>query len=61
MFIFTLALRLGKTVKELLEGMDSLELTEWWAFFILQKRSQADPEDMAEQLKKAFEKFPRAN
>lgn len=31
-FTFTLALALGKTVKEMLSQMDSRELTEWWAF-----------------------------
>lgn len=32
MFLYTLALALGKGVRELLETMDSREISEWWAF-----------------------------
>lgn len=42
--MFRLALRLGRTVKELLDSIDSYELTEWMAFERLEPFSdlQAD-------------------
>ena len=36
MFYFRLALALGMTVRELLERVDSVELTEWRAYYTLE-------------------------
>jgi len=46
------------TVKQLLEQMDAQELTEWWAFFVLQKRVSDKPDNVADQIKQAFQNLP---
>lgn len=33
-FLFTLAEKLGKTVREVEEGMDHMEYVQWQAFYI---------------------------
>jgi hypothetical protein len=53
MFVFSLAERLGMTVAELLERIDSTELAEWLAY----ARLQADPKSfntVEENLKEAL-------
>lgn len=43
MFYFSLALRLGKTVKQLLSEIDSRELTEWQAFLQIMNEDPQRP------------------
>jgi hypothetical protein len=41
--VFALALRLGMTVRDLLERLDSDELTEWAAFLDLEREASGAP------------------
>jgi hypothetical protein len=45
-----LALQLGMTVSQLLDSIDSQELTEWWAFFVLQNEKEDEP-DLDQKIK----------
>ncbi len=57
-FTFDLALKLGKTRRELLAGMDSRELSEWMAFFTLRNEQQEQPEENLEaKVKNEFEMY----
>ena len=50
------------TPNQLLENLDSRELTELIAFLKLEKRleEESDPDKLHNKLNKAFEKLPRA-
>lgn len=57
--MFALALRLGLPVRVLLNSLDSAELTEWQAFFQLEREgagadAPADDEQIANAFRMAF-------
>lgn len=58
-----LALRLGCTVEELLHRVSSAELTEWQAYFILERGPQApqatDTKALREMLAQGVRKKPK--
>lgn len=54
---FAIALRLGMTVRQLLAAADSAELSEWIAFFELERdgdKPKPTPKDEIEAWKMAF-------
>lgn len=59
MFYFSLARELGMTVRQLLSSIDSVELSEWMAFFRIEKqrsneRRKPSSTELSEKLKMAF-------
>jgi hypothetical protein len=55
MFNFALAERLGMTVRQMLNSLDSAELTDWMAYMRLKSDKQTPlPEDDSEIWRKAF-------
>jgi hypothetical protein len=54
-FLFRLARELGYTMSRLMEEMDSREIAEWIAFFMLEneedKKPKTDPKVLGERMK----------
>ena len=57
-FTFSLALQLGMTRREMLSKLDSMELSEWMAFFVLRNEQRDESaENLEAGIKNEFEMY----